>query len=81
MIILTKLALQSRTVTVMILILVLAGGIYGYQQLQQELFPEISLRVINVSTSYQQGTPYQVSQEVTKPVEDLIIGMEGLKEG
>ena len=80
MIILTKLALQSRTVTVMILVLVLAGGIYAYQQLQQELFPEISLRVINVSTSYQQGTPYQVSQEVTKPVEDLIIGMEGLKE-
>ena len=31
------------------------------------------------STSYQQGTPYQVSQEVTKPVEDLIIGMEGLE--
>ncbi len=80
MIILTKLALQSRTVTVMILILVLAGGIYAYQQLQQELYPEISLRIINVSTSYQQGTPYQVSQEVTKPVEDLIIGMEGLKE-
>ena len=80
MILLTKLALQSRTVTVMILILVLAGGIYSYQQLQQELFPEISLRVINVSTSYQQGTPYQVSQEVTKPIEDLIIGMEGLKE-
>ena len=80
MIILTKLALQSRTVTVMILILVLAGGIYAYRQLQQELFPEISLRVINVSTSYQQGTPYQVSQEVTNPIEDLIIGMEGLRE-
>ena len=80
MIFLTKLALQSRTVTVMILILVLAGGVYAYQQLQQELFPEISLKVINVVTSYEQGTPYQVSQEVTKPVEDLLIGMEGLKE-
>ena len=80
MIILTRLALQSRTVTVMLLLLVLAGGIYAYQQLQQELFPEISLRIINVVTSYQQGTPYQVAQEVTKPIEDLIIGMEGLKE-
>ena len=80
MIILTKLALQSRTVTIMILILVLAGGIYSYRQLQQELFPEINLRIINVTTSYQQGTPYQVSQDVTKPIEDLIIGMEGLKE-
>ena len=80
MIILSKLALRSRTVTVMALVLILAGGVYGYQQLQQELFPEISLGVINVSTSFQQGTPYQVAQEVTKPIEEVIIGMEGLKE-
>ena len=80
MIILSKLALRSRTVTVMALVLILAGGVYGYQQLQQELFPEISLGVINVSTSFQQGTPYQVAQEVTKPIEDVIIGMESLKE-
>ena len=80
MIVLTRLALRSRTVTIMALVLILVGGVYAYQQLQQELFPEISLGVINVSTSFQQGTPYQVSQEVTKPVEDVIIGMEGLKE-
>ena len=80
MIFLSKLALRSRTVTVMALVLILAGGVYGYQQLQQELFPEISLGVINVSTSFQQGTPYQVAQEVTKPIEDVIIGMEDLKE-
>ena len=80
MIILTRLALRSRTVTIMALVLILVGGVYAYQQLQQELFPEISLGVINVSTSFQQGTPYQVSQEVTKPIEDVIIGMEGLKE-
>ena len=64
----------------MALVLVLLGGVYAYQQLQQELFPELSLRVINITTTYQQGTPYQVAEEVTKPIEDLIIGMEGLKE-
>ncbi len=80
MTVLTRLALRSRPVTVMALVLVLVGGVYAYQQLRQELFPEISLGIINVSTSYQQGTPYQVSQEVTKPIEDVIIGMEGLKE-
>ena len=80
MIILSRLALRRRSVTVMALVLILVGGVYAYQQLQQELFPEITLGVINVSTSFQQGTPYQVSQEVTKPIEDLIIGMEDLKE-
>ena len=80
MIILTRQALRNRAVTVMALVLILAGGVYAYQQLQQELFPEITLGVINVSTTFQQGTPYQVSQEVTKPIEDVIIGMAGLKE-
>ena len=80
MIILTRLALRNRAVTVMALVLILVGGVYAYQQLQQELFPEISLGVINISTSFQQGTPYQVAQEVTKPIEDVIIGMENLKE-
>ena len=80
MIILTRLALRNRVVTIMALVLILVGGVYAYQQLQQELFPEISLGVINISTSFQQGAPYQVSQEVTKPIEDVIIGMEGLKE-
>ena len=80
MIILTRLALRSRAVTVMALVLILVGGVYAYQQLQQELFPEITTGVINVSTTFQQGTPYQVSREVAKPIEDVIIGMEGLKE-
>ena len=80
MILLTKLAMQSRTVTVLILILALAGGVYAYRQLQQELYPDISLQIINISIPYQQGTPYQVSQEVTAPVEELLVGMEGLKE-
>ena len=80
MIILTRLALRSRAVTVMALALILVGGVYAYQQLQQELFPEITTGVINVSTTFQQGTPYQVSREVAKPIEDVIIGMEGLKE-
>ena len=80
MIILTRLALRNRAVTVMALVLILVGGVYAYQQLQQELFPEISLGVINISTSFQQGTPYQVAQEVTKPIEDVIIGMEDLEE-
>ena len=80
MIFLTRLALRNRAVTVMALVLILVGGVYAYQQLQQELFPEISLGVINISTSFQQGTPYQVAQEVTKPIEDVIIGMEDLEE-
>ena len=80
MIILSKLALSRRSVTIMALALIVAAGVYGYQQLQQELFPEISLKVINVVTSYQQGTPTEVAENVTTPIENVTIGMDGLKE-
>ena len=49
----------------MALALIIAAGVYGYRQLQQELFPEISLKVINIVTSYQQGTPTEVAENVT----------------
>ena len=80
MIILSRLAVQRRAVTVMMLLLVLAGGVYAYQQLRQELFPEIKSGLISVTTTYQQGSPYEVAEEVTGPIEDLIIGMDGVEE-
>ena len=80
MIILTRLALRSRIVTATVLLLALAGGWYAYQQLGQELFPEISLKIISITTTFQQGSSYQVAEEVTRPVEDVVIGIDGVKE-
>ena len=63
----------------MVMVLVLAAGIYSYNQLQQELFPEISFSVIYVVTSYQQGDPNTVATDVTTKVEDVIVGMPDLE--
>ena len=63
----------------MVMVLVLAAGIYSYNQLQQELFPEISFAIIYVATSYQQGDPNTVATDVTTKVEDVIVGMPDLE--
>ena len=75
---LTELALSRKPVTIMVMLLVLAGGIYGYNRLQQELFPDISFGSIIVWTGYAQGDPITVANEVTEEVEDAIIGMADL---
>ena len=78
MALLTELALSRKPVTIMVMLLVLAGGIYGYNRLQQELFPDISFGSIIVWTGYAQGDPVTVANEVTEEVEDAIIGMTDL---
>ena len=75
---LTELALSRKPVTIMVMLLVLAGGIYGYNRLQQELFPDISFGSVIVWTGYAQGDPVTVANEVTEEVEDAIIGMTDL---
>lgn len=76
---LTELALRRKPVTIMVMVLLLAAGIYSYDRLSQELFPEISFGTVFVITGYQQD-PNTVADEITKPIEDSILGMAQLRE-
>ena len=76
---LTELALRRKSVTIMAMILLLIAGVFSYNQLRQELFPEISFSIVYVVTTYQQGDPATVADEVTAKVEDLILGMSDLE--
>ncbi len=77
---LTGLALRRPAVTVMVIVLVMIGGVVSYQGLQRELFPEIEFPNIIVITFYPSANPDAVARDVTGPIEDAIIGMEGLQE-
>ena len=77
---LTELALSRKSVTIMVMVLLLAAGVYSYRQLQQEEFPDISFGTIFVYSAYQQSDPATIAAEVTTPIEDAILGMEGLEE-
>ena len=63
----------------MAMILLLIAGVFSYNQLRQELFPEISFSIVYVVTTYQQGDPSTVAADVTSKVEDLIVGMPDLE--
>ena len=76
---LTELALSRKSVTIMVLVLLLVAGIYSYNQLQQELFPDISFGTIFVYSGYQQSDPATIAKEVSTPIEDAILGMPGLE--
>ena len=77
---LTKLALRSPSVTVLLALLVIGGGIFTYNRLQVELFPEIEFPLVSVVTVYPSANPQAVVRDVTEPIENAIAGVEGLKD-
>ena len=74
----TNLALRRRSVTVLAVILVLASGIFTYSRLPVELFPEVDFPLVTVTTFYPSANPESVSENVTIPVENAIVGIDGL---
>ena len=75
---LTELALRRSSVTVLIIILLLIGGVFTYRSLQVELFPEIEFPLVTVSTFYPSANPEAVDRDVTAPIEAAISGVNGI---
>ncbi len=75
----TAAAISRRTVTLLAVIILLAGGVIAYNSLQVELFPDIEFPLVVVSTSYPSADPEGVVKDVTAPIERVIEGTEGLE--
>ncbi len=75
----TAAAISRRTVTMLAVVLLLAGGVFAYNSLQVELFPEIEFPLVVVTTSYPGADPEGVVQDVTSHVERAVLGTEGLE--
>ncbi len=77
---LTQLALRRRSVTLLVVILLLSAGVYTYQNLERELFPEIEFPNITVTTIYPNANPETVLRDVTEPIEEAIEGVDGVQD-
>lgn len=63
---------------VMTLVLVIVGAVsYSYLQLRQ--FPRVDRPIISVTTSYEGASPKIVESRITKPLESVLAGIEGVE--
>ena len=72
MIRLTQFAVAKRSVTVLITLGLLLGGIFSWSQLNQELLPDIQFPYIVVITPMPGASAQDVSTQVTQPIERSI---------
>jgi len=64
----------------LLLLFLIAAGIFAYTSLVQEVFPEFSLDTIQVSVPYPGATPDEVEESIVRKIEEQVEAVEGIDE-
>lgn len=75
----TELAIKRPRLILVIYIIIGILGIYGYNNLNYELLPEVTPPYVSVITVYPGASPKEVETSVTKPIEDAVSGVNKIK--
>ena len=77
---LTELAIKRPSFIIVIFTILVGGGILSYKQLSYELMPDFSAPLLTITTAYPGASPSTVESQVSKPLEDVLSGMENVDE-
>ncbi|TDT44208.1 multidrug efflux pump subunit AcrB [Halospina denitrificans] len=64
----------------LLMVILLAGGIWTAFEIQKSVFPEFRLDVVEVQVEYPGAAPEEVEEGILLPVEEAVRGLEGIKE-
>ncbi len=75
---LTQFSMKNAAAVFILMILLVVGGTYAATTLKVESMPDVSFPFVSIYTPYQ-ASPNDVLNDVTKPVEKAIAGLNGIK--
>lgn len=64
----------------LLMVFIVAGGIWGLNEIVLQEYPDREFREINVSVTYRGSTPGEVEQAVVTRLEEALFDIEGVKE-
>lgn len=74
----TKVSLRNPVFATMVMLAFVVLGLFSYQRLAIDQFPNIDFPVVVVSVTYPGAAPQVVESEVTKPLEEAINSIAGI---
>lgn len=76
---LTKIAIKRPAMMSMIIMVFIVLGLYTYNKMGVELFPNVNLPAVYVVTTYPGAGAEEIETQVTKPIEDQLASVSKLK--
>jgi HAE1 family hydrophobic/amphiphilic exporter-1 len=74
----TRVSLKNPVLATMLMLALVVLGVFSYQRLQVDQFPNIEFPVVVVITEYPGASPEIVESEVTKKVEEAVNSIAGI---
>ena len=75
----TRVSINNPVFATMVMVALCVLGLFSYQRLGVEQMPDISPPVVFVCVQYPGASPGAVETEITKPLEDALNGIAGVK--
>jgi HAE1 family hydrophobic/amphiphilic exporter-1 len=65
--------------TLMATLIVLVLGLFSLGRLPLDLMPELTFPIITVRSTYENASPSEVEEQITKPLERVLVAVPGIK--
>lgn len=69
---LADVSIRQPVFVTMVMGAIVVIGLVAYSMIAVDLFPDISLPIVGVTTVYQGAGPEEVETQVTKPIEEVL---------
>ncbi len=74
-----RLSVKNPVFANLLLLVLLVGGITSYHLMPREVFPEIPLDMVVISTDFIGAPPEEVEKQVTIPIENAMEAVENIE--
>ena len=71
--------IKNPTPVALLFLALIIAGVGGYLAMPIKNFPEVSFPVVTVSVSQNGAAPSEMETQVTRPIEDVVAGISGVK--
>jgi HAE1 family hydrophobic/amphiphilic exporter-1 len=77
---LSDLSIKRPVLATMMIMALVVLGIFSYRRLSIDAFPDIDFPFLVIQTTYPGASPESVEREVTKPIEEAVNTVQGIKQ-
>ena len=77
---LSDVSIKRPVFATMMMVLLIVLGVVSYQRLAIDEYPDITYPVVIVSTSYPGASPESMMRDISKPIEEALNTVQGIKE-
>lgn len=72
-------SIRNPLVAILLFVLLSMGGLFGYQQMKVQQFPDIDFPAVVVTVTLPGAAPSQLENDVAKKIENKLANIEGIK--